>query len=133
MERLYSHAAQLLKGEDIFVLGGDYNAIPEPGDVYDAEAWVGDALFRPETRAAWRKIVYLGLTDAFRALNSGIGFYSFWDYQRGAWQKDDGLLIDHLLCSPQAADQLKGAGIDKSPRGKERPSDHTPVWCELRL
>ena len=92
---------------------------------------MGDALFRPETRAAWRKIVYLGLTDAIRALNSGIGLYSFWDYQRGAWQKDNGIRIDHLLLSPQAADVLTASGIDRVPRGWEKPSDHTPVWCEL--
>jgi len=133
MERLHAHAAELLEGEDTFVLGGDYNAIPEPGDVYDAEAWEGDALYRPETRAAWRKIVYLGLTDAFRALNSGIGLYSFWDYQRGAWQKDNGIRIDHLMLSPQAADLLTASGIDRTPRGWEKPSDHTPVWCELDI
>ncbi|MBT3884175.1 MAG: exodeoxyribonuclease III [Rhodospirillaceae bacterium] len=133
MERLHAHAAELLDGEDAFVLGGDYNAIPEPGDVYDAEAWEGDALYRPETRAAWRKIVYLGLTDAFRALNSGIGLYSFWDYQRGAWQKDNGIRIDHLMLSPQAADLLTASGIDRTPRGWEKPSDHTPVWCELDI
>jgi exodeoxyribonuclease-3 len=75
--------------------------------------------------------MYLGLTDAFRAFNTAPNLYSYWDYQRGAWPKDNGLLIDHLLLSPQAADQLKGSGIDKKPRGKEKPSDHTPVWCEL--
>ncbi|PPR74019.1 MAG: hypothetical protein CFH05_01103, partial [Alphaproteobacteria bacterium MarineAlpha3_Bin4] len=73
----------------------------------------------------------LGLTDAFRTFEKGPHLYSYWDYRRGAWQKDNGLLIDHLLCSPQAADRLTGAGIDKSPRGKEKASDHTPVWCEL--
>ena len=133
MERLHARAAELLEGEDAFVLGGDYNAIPEPGDVYDAEAWEGDALYRPETRAAWRKIVYLGLTDAFRALNTGIGLYSYWDYQRGAWQKDNGIRIDHLMLSPQAADLLTASGIDRTPRGWEKPSDHTPVWCELEI
>jgi len=121
MERLHARAAELLEGEDAFVLGGDYNAIPEPGDVYDAEAWEGDALYRPETRAAWRKIVYLGLTDAFRALNTGIGLYSYWDYQRGAWQKDNGIRIDHLMLSPQAADLLTASGIDRTPRLSKIP------------
>ncbi|MAF47054.1 MAG: exodeoxyribonuclease III [Rhodospirillales bacterium] len=133
MERLHAHAAGLLATEDAFVLGGDYNAIPEPGDAYDPQAVAEDAIYRPETRAAWRKIVYLGLTDAFRALNTEIGLYSYWDYQRGAWQKDNGFRIDHLLLSPQAADRLTGSGIDRGPRGWEKPSDHTPVWCELDI
>lgn len=132
MERLEAHAKALLKYEEILVLGGDYNVIPEAEDCYDPAAWAGDALYRPESRAAFRRIVYLGYTDAFRALNTGPGHYSFWDYQAGAWQKDNGIRIDHLLLSPQAADRLAAAGIDRKPRGKEKASDHTPVWCELR-
>ena len=131
MERLYDHVKSLLNHEETFVLGGDYNVIPEERDCYDPNSWEGDALFRPETHAVWRKIIYLGLTDAFRALNQEEGRFSYWDYQGGAWNKDNGILIDHLLLSPQAADRLVASGIDKTPRGWERPSDHTPVWCEL--
>ena len=131
MERLYRHVVELLKTEDAIILGGDYNVIPTPGDVYEPSDWVDDALFRLDTRAAWRKIVYLGMTDAFKAFHPEDGRYSFWDYQRGAWNRDHGLRIDHLLLSPQAADRLANADIDRKPRGWEKPSDHTPVWCEL--
>lgn len=131
MERLYEHAKKLLATEEAFVLAGDFNVIPEDRDCYDPEGWQGDALFRPETHAAWRKIIYLGLTDAYRALVQEEGRYSYWDYQAGAWNKDNGIRIDHLLLSPQAADRLSDVGIDKTPRGWERPSDHTPAWCEL--
>jgi exodeoxyribonuclease-3 len=131
MARLYDHVVELLKTEDAVVLGGDYNVIPTSGDVYEPSDWTDDALFRHETRAAWRKIVYLGMTDAFKAFHSEDGRYTFWDYQRGAWNRDHGLRIDHLLLSPQAADRLTDADIDRKPRGWEKPSDHTPVWCEL--
>jgi exodeoxyribonuclease-3 len=131
MERLYKRTQELLALEEAFVLGGDYNVIPHDRDCYDPKAWEGDALFRPETHAAFRKIMHLGLTDAFRAFNQEGERYSYWDYQGGAWNKDNGILIDHLLLSPQAADRLEDVGIDKTPRGWERPSDHTPVWCEL--
>ena len=131
MERLRTHVAKLLKFEDAFVLGGDYNVCPTDDDVYDSAAFADDALCRQETRSRFRTILHLGLTDAFRTFEKGPHLYSYWDYRRGAWQKDNGLLIDHLLCSPQAADRLTGAGVDKSPRGKEKASDHTPVWCEL--
>jgi exodeoxyribonuclease-3 len=131
MERLRAHAGELLATEDAFVLGGDYNICPTDGDVYDAAAFAGDALCRPESRKRFRAIQHLGLTDAFRTFDGAPGRYSYWDYKAGAWQKDNGLLIDHLLLSPQAADRLKAAGIDRTPRGKEKASDHTPVWCEL--
>ena len=131
MERLYAHVRTLLAGEDAFVLGGDYNVCPDDGDVYDPEGWRDDALCRPETRAAWRKIVFLGLTDALSATSPEVGRYTYWDYRAGAWSKDHGLRIDHLLLSPQAADRLVDAGIDRGPRGREKTSDHTPVWCEL--
>ena len=131
MERLRDHAAALLETEDAFVLGGDYNICPTDGDVYDAHAFADDALCRPESRKRFRAIQHLGLTDAFRVFDTTPGRYSYWDYKAGAWQKDNGLLIDHLLLSPQAADRLTGAGIDRKPRGKEKASDHTPVWCEL--
>ena len=111
--------------------GGDYNVIPEDADVHEPESWRGDALFRPETHAAWRKLIYLGLTDAFRVFNPEAGRYSYWDYRAGAWNKDHGIRIDHLLLSPQAADLLTASGVDRTPRGWEKPSDHTPVWCEI--
>ena len=131
MERLYVHFQTLLAGEDAFALGGDYNVAPDDGDLYDPEGWRDDALCRPETRAAWRKIIYLGLTDALRATSPEVGRYTYWDYRAGAWSKDHGLRIDHFLLSPQAADRLVDTGIDRGPRGREKTSDHTPVWCEL--
>ena len=97
----------------------------------DPAAWADDALFRPETRKAYGRLVNLGLTDAFRACHHEAHRYTFWDYQGGAWQKDNGIRIDHLLLSPQAADRLTACEIDKGPRGKQKASDHTPVWCEL--
>ncbi len=132
MERLYTHVQGLLKGEDAFVLGGDYNVIPEEGDVYSPAAFKDDALFQPQSRAALRKIVNLGLTDAYRATTSETGRFTWWGYQGGGWQKDHGVRIDHLLLSPQAADRLQACDINRAPRGWEKPSDHTPIWCELR-
>ena len=131
MRRLYAHARDLLKTEEAFVLCGDYNVIPEARDVHDPKSWARDALFLPESRNALRHIVNLGLTDAFRALNPQGGAYSWWDYRSGSWDRDEGCRIDHLLLSPQAADRLAASGIDKTPRGWQKPSDHTPVWCEL--
>ncbi len=133
MRRLYAHARNLLKTEEAFVLGGDYNVIPEPQDVYAPDQWTRDALFLPESRNALRHIVNLGLTDAFRAMNPEGGRYSWWDYRSGSWDRDEGCRIDHLLLSPQAADTLTASGIDKTPRGWDKPSDHTPVWCELNI
>ncbi|WP_086466725.1 exodeoxyribonuclease III [Oceanibaculum nanhaiense] len=131
MKRLKAHAALLLASEQPVVLAGDYNVIPEPRDCYDPVAWAGDALFLPETRRHFREIVNLGYTDAFRAINPQRVAYSFWDYQAGRWPRDEGIRIDHLLLSPQAADRLRDAGIDKHVRGREKASDHTPVWCVL--
>ena len=131
MERLIAHAGTLLKTKDAIVLGGDYNICPTDDDVYNPAGFADDALCRPESRGRFRQLIYLGLTDAFRAFNTAPHLYSYWDYQRGAWPKDEGLRIDHLLLSPQAADRLKACGVDKTLRGKEKPSDHTPVWCEL--
>jgi exodeoxyribonuclease-3 len=132
MERLYEHVKSLLATEDAFVLGGDYNIAPNDGDVHDPAAWRDDALCRPESRAAFRRIIHLGLTDALMALSAESGRYTWWDYRGGAWPGDRGLRIDHLLLSPQAADRLEASGIDRTPRGWEKASDHTPVWCELR-
>ncbi len=131
LERLYHHARALLESEDAFVLGGDYNVAPSDDDVYDPKAFADDALVQPESRAAWRKIVYLGLTDAIRALSTEPGRYTWWDYRARAFAADQGLRIDHLLLSPQAADRLQAADIDRAPRGWDRPSDHTPVWARL--
>lgn len=131
MDRLISHVQTLLAYEETLVLGGDYNVCPVDDDVYDPEGFAGDALCHPETRARFRTLCYHGLTDALRALHPQLGLYTFWDYQAGCWNKDQGLRIDHLMLSPQAADRLVASGVDKGPRGKEKPSDHTPVWCEL--
>lgn len=131
MDRLYSHVKDCLETNEAYIFGGDYNVIPRDDDVYNIAAFTNDALVQPESRSRFQAIKHLGLTDALRSFNHAPHQYSYWDYQRGAWQKDNGLLIDHLLLSPQAADRLKSAGIDKGPRGKEKASDHTPVWCEL--
>ena len=132
MERLRQHIGALLTTEKPFVLGGDYNIIPEAQDVYDPKNWENDALYHPDSRAAWRRILQTGVTEAFRALHPAkTHAYSFWDYQAGAWQRDNGLRIDHFLLSPETADRLKGCDIDRAPRGKEKASDHTPVILEL--
>lgn len=131
MERLTRRAKALLAAEEMFVLGGDYNVCPTDMDVYDPKAFADDALCQPQTRAALRTLLNLGLTDSVRAFHVDDTQYTYWDYQGGAWQKDNGLRIDHLLLSPQAADRLTGVGIDKAERGKAEPSDHVPVWCEL--
>ncbi len=131
MARLKQHVQELLLLEEPLVLGGDYNVIPRPEDCYDPKAWADDALFVPETRSAFRSILHLGLTDAFRALHRESGAYTFWDYQGGAWENGHGIRIDHLLLSPQAADRLAACEIDAKPRGKAKASDHTPIWCEL--
>ncbi|MEA1675201.1 exodeoxyribonuclease III [Nitrospirillum sp. BR 11163] len=134
MDRLKAHASSLLAQEIPFVLGGDYNVIPEARDVYDPAAWITDALFRPETRAKFREITHLGLVEAFRAVHPDAErAFTFWDYQAGAWPRDNGLRIDHFLLSPQAADRLVGCAIDKGPRGQEKASDHTPVVLELAV
>jgi exodeoxyribonuclease III len=133
MTRLERHICDLVALEEPLVLAGDYNIIPEPLDAKNPDAWTTDALFQPESRAAWRRFLGLGLTDALRACHPEPGIYSFWDYQAGAWQKNHGIRIDHLLLSPQAADRLIAADVDKAPRGAEKPSDHTPVWAELDI
>ncbi len=131
LERLAVHARELLRLEEPVALMGDINVIPTPDDCYDPKAWEMDALFQPESRAALRRIEYLGYSDAFRACHSETQQYTFWDYQAGCWQKDHGIRIDHVLLSPQAADRLRACGIDRHVRAREKPSDHVPVWCEL--
>ncbi|MEE2691973.1 MAG: exodeoxyribonuclease III [Pseudomonadota bacterium] len=131
MKRLKARVENLLTWEEAFVVAGDFNVIPQAEDVHDPKAWADDALFLPTTRAAFREIVNLGLTDAIRQINPTGVCYTYWDFQRGAWEKDWGIRIDHLLLSPQAADRLRNAGVDRAERGKEKPSDHVPVWIEL--
>ena len=133
MDRLKAHAGRLLSFEEPLVLTGDYNVIPTPDDCHDPRAWASDALFQPETRAAFRRILNLGFTDAFRACNIEPHRYTFWDYQAGAWTKDHGIRIDHILLSAQAADRLLGCFIERKVRGWEKPSDHVPVLCELSI
>jgi exodeoxyribonuclease-3 len=133
LERLRLRAKKLLTHEEPVVLMGDYNIIPEDKDAARPKAWVKDALFQPESKAALRRIENLGYTDAFRALHPQGGHYTFWDYF-GSWERNNGIRIDHLLLSPQAADRLKACHIDKEVRGaSEKPSDHVPVWCELKI
>ena len=128
MQRLAAHSQQLVKDEEIAILGGDYNICPEDMDVYDPKGWAEDALCRPDSRAAFRTILHGGYTEAFRTLHPGAAHcYSFWDYQAGAWQKDHGIRIDHLLLSPQAADRLAGVEIHKKARAMEKASDHVPI------
>ncbi|MEQ1672676.1 MAG: exodeoxyribonuclease III [Hyphomicrobium sp.] len=131
MERLKRHARALLNDETPLVMAGDYNVIPEPQDAKRPDAWVHDALFQPESRRAFRSLLNLGLTDAIRACHPEPGLYTFWDYQAGAFQRDDGIRIDHLLLSGNAANLLRSSGIDKFTRAAEKPSDHVPVWVEL--
>ena len=133
MERLVAHAQDLLRREIPFVLAGDYNVCPADEDVYDPVAWRDDALCRIETRSRFRALLHLGLTDAYRAFHREPNRYTFWDYQAGRWNRDEGLRIDHLLLSPHAVDRIAACEIDKSPRGKDRASDHTPIWCELAV
>ena len=131
MERLHARAQALLADETPFLMAGDYNIIPQDEDARRPKAWQEDALARPESRAAYRRLQNLGLTEAFRARVQGPEHYSFWDYQAGAWNKDDGIRIDHFLLSPAVADILLDCQIDKHVRAKEKPSDHVPVWVEL--
>ena len=131
MDRLIAHAESLLEEEDDLVLAGDYNVIPMPIDVANPQAWLGDALFQPESRAALRRLVNLGLADAVRLTADESRIYTFWDYQAGAWQKNNGIRIDHLLVSPEVQDRLVSVAIDKHVRGWEKPSDHVPVMIQL--
>jgi exodeoxyribonuclease-3 len=133
MDRLIRFSDERLKLEEPLLLAGDYNVIPTPQDVRRPQAWVNDALFLPPTRERFRALTNLGLTDAIRAVSDDPGLYSFWDYQAGAFQKDDGIRIDHIMLSPQAADRLHDAGIDRHVRGWEKPSDHVPVYVDLNI
>jgi exodeoxyribonuclease-3 len=133
MKRLKARAKLLLENEEIALMAGDYNIIPQPEDAAKPDVWVDDALYRMESRTAWREILNLGFTEAFRARTQGPGHYSFWDYQAGAWERDNGIRIDHFLLTPQAADLLEDCEIDKQVRGRVKPSDHVPVWINMEL
>jgi exodeoxyribonuclease-3 len=132
MERLRGHAAGLLGTGLPVVLAGDYNVIPNDDDIWDASAMADDALKLPQSRAAFRRLLWQGWTDAVRSVHPNGGVWSFWDYQGGAWLRDHGFRIDHLLLSPLAADRLVDAGVMKDVRGAEKASDHAPAFCVLR-
>ncbi|MCW1917621.1 exodeoxyribonuclease III [Rhodobacter sp. KR11] len=131
MERMQARTRDLLAQEEPLVLCGDYNVIPQAEDAANIKDWTEDALYLPASREAFRRLLNLGLTDAIRVRHPGPGVYSYWDFQRGAWERNNGIRIDHLLLSPQAADLLSDAGIDKDVRGRDKPSDHVPVWVDL--
>ena len=131
MARLQQRADALLADEEPAVLAGDYNVIPQPEDCARPDAWTDDALYLPQTRAAFRRLLNLGLTDALRTISSAPETYTFWDYQAGAWERNNGIRIDHLLLTPQAADRLRDCQIDAQIRGREKPSDHVPIWIDL--
>jgi exodeoxyribonuclease-3 len=133
MDRLIAFAHERLKLEEPLILAGDYNVIPTIADARRPEAWVNDALFLPRTREKFRSLINLGLTDAIRASSDARDLYTFWDYQAGSWAKDDGIRIDHLLLSPQAADLLTDSGIDRHVRSWDKPSDHVPVYVDLDI
>jgi exodeoxyribonuclease-3 len=131
LEHLIVYLEKMRTARVPFVVAGDYNIIPQPLDARHPEQWVHDALYQPESRTLWQRLLNLGLTDAYRSLHPNEAAYTFWDYQTGSWQRDNGIRIDHALLSPQLADRLEKVWIDKEPRGGERPSDHTPLVIEL--
>jgi exodeoxyribonuclease-3 len=131
IERLMRHAAELLATGKPTILAGDYNIIPTEADVYKPERWLDDALFRPEVRAAFRKLTAQGWVDALRRMHPGESIYTFWDYFRNAYGRNAGLRIDHLLLSPSLAPRLRAAGVEREVRGWDKPSDHAPTWVEL--
>ena len=133
MARLRARIETLLADEEPAVICGDYNIIPQDEDAARPDAWRNDALALPQSRAAFRALVNLGLTDAVRVRTRGGGHYTFWDYQAGSWNRNNGIRIDHHLLTPQAADLLRGAWIEADLRGRDRPSDHVPVWIELGM
>ncbi|MFL5774140.1 MAG: exodeoxyribonuclease III [Flavisolibacter sp.] len=130
-ERLTKHASQLLKSGEPVILTGDFNVMPTELDVYKPERWVKDALFRPESREAFKNLVDQGWTDAIRKLYPKDVIYTFWDYFRNAYGRNAGLRIDHFLLSPKISKKLKAAGVDREVRGWEKTSDHAPVWIEV--
>ena len=133
MDPLYRRAQELIQDPMPALMAGDYNIIPQSEDAARPDAWTKDALFLPQSRDKFRTIVNLGFTDAFRARHHGAGHYSFWDYQAGAWNRNDGIRIDHFLLTPSCADVLQDCQIDHQIRGREKPSDHVPIWVKLDL
>jgi exodeoxyribonuclease III len=133
MDRLIARARDLLTYEEKLILAGDYNVIPHAQDCYDPKVWANDALFLPQTRAKFQELMSLCLSDALRLTSDEAGLYTFWDYQAGAWPKNLGIRIDHLLLSPEAADSLVQVHIDKHMRELEKPSDHVPIWADVRV
>ena len=131
MKRLELWALERLALEEPLILAGDYNVIPEPIDAKNPELWVNDALFQPETRQAFRRLLNRGFTEAIRTTSDAPGIYTFWDYQAGAWQKNNGIRIDHLLLSPEAANRLTSTAVEKHVRAWEKPSDHVPTIAHL--
>jgi exodeoxyribonuclease-3 len=131
MNRMLTRTRTLLADEQPLILCGDYNIIPQAEDAARPQDWLTDALYLPQSREAYQRLLNLGLTDAIRAQNPAPGTYTYWDFQAGAWERNNGIRIDHLLLSPQAADLLQTSGIDKAVRGRDKPSDHVPVWIEL--
>jgi exodeoxyribonuclease III len=132
-ERLITHSARLLDSGTPTVIAGDFNVMPTELDVYKPERWGDDALFRPEVREAFHRLLAQGWTDALRTMHPGETIYTFWDYFRNAYGRNAGLRIDHLLLSPDLAPSLKAADVDRDVRGREKPSDHAPVWIELDI
>ncbi len=133
MDRLYQRAQELLRSEQTSLMAGDFNIIPQTEDAATPKVWENDALFKLESRAKFRKILNLGFSDAFRVCNNGPGHYSFWDYQAGAWDRNDGIRIDHFLLSPNCVDLLNDCKIDSNIRAREKPSDHVPIWIKLNV
>ncbi len=133
LEQLTQHAKNLLKYDEMLIIGGDYNIAPDAIDVFDAKSLEGTICYHPEERKKFRALTGLGFTDIYRSFNPTTQGFSWWDYRAGGWQHNKGMRIDHLLLSPQAADKAISSGINLTPRSKDKPSDHTPVWCELRL
>jgi exodeoxyribonuclease III len=132
-ERLISHAGWLLSAGLPVILAGDYNVVPTTRDIYPTKSWDKDALVQPQSRAAFRRLIDQGWTDAIRALHPTETIYTFWDYKRDRWARDAGLRLDHLLLSPDLSTRLLAAGVDKSIRGRDGASDHAPAWVELDL
>jgi exodeoxyribonuclease-3 len=131
IERLREHAKELLTYDEMLILGGDYNVAPDPIDVHDPQKLDGTTCYHPDERERFRGIMHLGFTDVWRAKHPHAQHFSWWDYRGGGYQNNTGMRIDHLLASPEAADRITNAEIDEAPRGKEKASDHAPVWCEI--
>ena len=131
MKRLIKYSSDIYNNNEPLILGGDFNVIQNNNDCYDISKWLNDALYLEDTRKLMKEIINIGLLDSYRIKYPDSREYSFWDYQAGAWQKDNGIRIDFLLISPEIVDLLEDVGIDKNPRGLSKPSDHTPVWLTI--